>query len=324
MSARTRVRAIVAALACLAAGAVVAVVAVQTRGDTRGSVNVAKPLRGFPPLRLDLGVRIDREAQDLRRGEDLYSRGKHADAEAIFARYRSAPAEIGAAFARWDDDGLEHAKEVVAAHPKDPQAQLHLAIAYLWAGRRADALAAFRRTRSLYPDTQSAVTAADFLFQGPPGVPPFVPTFGPSESVAALPPPARLAALARAAERPDARAKLLYGTALQSLGRTVSAEREFSAAARLAPKDPQARVAAALGRFDKADPGRVFPQLGPLVRVFPHAPTVRFHLGLALFWLGNAKEAEAQLRKVVAEAPDSPLGRQAETLLERLASPGTK
>ncbi len=315
---------IVAALACLAAAAVVGVVALQTRDEERGSAVVAKPLPGFPPLRLDLGVRIDHQAQELRRAEALYARGRRAEAEAIFTRYRSAPAELGAAFARWDDDGLEHVKQVVAAHPHDPGAEVHLGIAYLWAGRRADALGAFRRTRNLYPDTQAAVTAGDFLFRGPPGVPPFVPTFGPPERVEALPPPQRLAALARAAAGDDARAKLLYGTALQALGRTISAERQFRDAARVAPKDPEARVAAALGRFDKANPGLVFPELGPLVRAFPHAPTVRFHLGLALFWLGDAARAESELRRVVAEAPQSPLGRQAEALLERLGRPGTK
>lgn len=315
---------IVAAAACLAAAAVVGVVVLQTHGEARGTVGVAKPLQGYPPLRLDLGVRVDPEAQALRRAENLYAGGRPQQAGAIFARYRSVPAQLGVAFASWRDDGLERVKRVVASNPASADAELHLAIAYLWAGRRADAVAAFRRTRRLHPDTQAAVTAADFLFRGPPGVPPFIPTFGPPEAVEALPPPQRLAALARAARRPDPRAKLLYGTALQSLGHTVSAERQFAEAARLAPDDPQARVAAALGRFDKADPGKVFPQLGPLVRAFPHAPTVRFHLGLALFWLGAAARAEAELRRVAREAPRTALGQQAKTLLERLVRPGTK
>jgi len=34
---------------------------------------------------------------------------------------------------------------------------------------------------------------------------------------------------------------LLYGAALQKLGRPVSAEREFAAAAKLAPGDPDAQ-----------------------------------------------------------------------------------
>ena len=57
--------------------------------------------------------------------------------------------------------------------------------------------------------------------------------------------------------------KLLYGAALLRLGRTVSAEREFAAAAALAPHDADAQVAAAVGRFDKANPSLAFSRLGP-------------------------------------------------------------
>ncbi len=85
--------------------------------------------------------------------------------------------------------------------------------------------------------------------------------------------PARqLAALRRAAARGDAHAKILYGTALQQLGRPLSAERQFAAAARLAPNDPEARVAAAVGLFDKDDPARAFGRLGPLVARLPARP----------------------------------------------------
>ena len=117
--------------------------------------------------------------------------------------------------------------------------------------------------------------------------------------------PQQLALLRRNAGRPDARAKLLYGVALQRLGRPRSAERMFAEAARLAPQDAEAQTAAAVGRFRKEAPERAFSRLGPLSRRFPHAATVRFHLGLGLLWLGNLPEAKRQLLLARRAAPGS-------------------
>jgi Flp pilus assembly protein TadD len=118
--------------------------------------------------------------------------------------------------------------------------------------------------------------------------------------------------------------KLLYGAALQRLDRPVSAEREFAAAAALAPGDPEAQVAAAVGSFSKDDPSRAFARLGPLARTYPHSPSVRFHLGLLLLWLRQVPQARKELREAVADAPGSALGREANTLLDSLRSIGTK
>jgi predicted Zn-dependent protease len=139
-----------------------------------------------------------------------------------------------------------------------------------------------------------------------------------------LPPAQELAALRRAAAAGGAREKLLYGVALQQLDRPRSAERQFAAAARVAPQDPDARVAAAVGRFDKAKPAAAFSRLGPLTRVFPHAQTVRFHLGLLLLWSAQVAEARKQLTEARAQGPDTPLGRQATQYLEALRRLGTK
>jgi predicted Zn-dependent protease len=137
--------------------------------------------------------------------------------------------------------------------------------------------------------------------------------------------PAReLDALARAARTDGARAKILYGVALQRLNRPRSAERQFAAAAREAPNDPEARVAAAVGRFDKANPSAAFSRLGPLVRVFPHAQTVRFHLGLLLLWIGQVKQARNELQLARSEDPKSTLGEQASAYLSVLAKAGTE
>ena len=98
---------------------------------------------------------------------------------------------------------------------------------------------------------------------------------------------------------------------------------QFAAAARLAPDDPDARVAEAVGRFDKANPARAFGKLGPLTRVFPQAQTVRFHLGLLLLWSAQVKEARKQLQRAQRQAPHSLLGKQATQYLAALGRIGT-
>jgi transposase-like protein len=117
--------------------------------------------------------------------------------------------------------------------------------------------------------------------------------------------------------------KLLYGLALQRLGHRLSAQREYDAAARLAPRSAEPQVAAAVVRFDKARPAAAFSRLGPLTKRFPHAATVRFHLGLLLLWMARAQpgavaEGKRQLRLARVEQPGSPLARQAGQLLRAL------
>jgi hypothetical protein len=82
-------------------------------------------------------------------------------------------------------------------------------------------------------------------------------------------------------------------------------------------------VAAAVGLFDKSNPSRAFGRLGPLTRTFPHAQTVRFHLGLLLLWMAQLKEAKRQLTQARDEAPQTTLGRQADGYLKALAGVGT-
>ena len=79
-----------------------------------------------------------------------------------------------------------------------------------------------------------------------------------------------------------------------------------------------------MGLFDKSNPARAFSHLGPLVRTFPRAATVRFHLGLLLLWLGRVDEAKRQLALARADAPGSLLGREANGFLIRLKGIGTR
>jgi hypothetical protein len=92
----------------------------------------------------------------------------------------------------------------------------------------------------------------------------------------------------------------------------------------MAPGDPDAQVAAAVGLYDKDRPAVAFGRLGPLVRRFPHAQTVRFHLGLLSIWLGAFGQARRELRLAVAEAPKSNLAREARPLLNSLENVRTK
>src|SRR5437016_5704986 len=106
MSARGRVFLIVALVALVASGAVVAGVLA-----TRSSVPSVKPLKGRPTLALDLGVRTDPEAQALRRASQLYNAGKVKQAGEIFGRYDSLDAEVGAALADWPAGTVERSEE---------------------------------------------------------------------------------------------------------------------------------------------------------------------------------------------------------------------
>jgi tetratricopeptide (TPR) repeat protein len=313
VSPRVRI-ALVVAVAALLAAAVAIGAGLLTREDAEGGGR-----EGAPPLVLDLGVRTDPEARDLRRAAHLYAQERFDDAARIFARHRSLQARIGLALARWPRGTQGRLEQLSAVEPRSGAVRLHLGLAYFWAGRDAEASGEWRAASRVEPDSVFAVRAGDLLHPGQaPGLPSFVPGFERPAALARLDPPQQLALLRRAATRPDARAKLLYGAALQQLGRPRSAERTFAEAARLAPRDAEARTAAAVGRYRKEAPQRAFSRLGPLTRRFPEAATVRFHLGLCLLWLGNLQEAKRQLLLARRTAPGSAIAREADRFLKRL------
>jgi tetratricopeptide (TPR) repeat protein len=323
-----RVVVIVALAALIAAGAVVGATLLQTRGEsTTVPGAIVKPRAGLPPLDLNFGVDGSAEARALAGAQQLYNANHVAQAAAIFSRYHSLEARIGSAYAAWNQNGLETMKTLAASHPASSVALLHIGIADYWAGRNADAIAEWEQTAKIGADSPYGVKAEDLLHPSlsPPGLPslPYIVLdFGPAPAIGKLPPAKELAALARAAAKPDARAKLLYGSALWGLERPLSAERQFEAAAKLAPHDPLARTAAAVGAFTKANPVKAFSRLGPLTGAFPKAAVVRFHLGLLLLWSGERKKAIEQLRLAAADAPNSSYAQDARRLLSRL--PGTR
>jgi hypothetical protein len=318
VSPRLRVWLVVTAAAALAAGVTVgATVLTATHVHTAKSAAL-RP--GVPPLALDLGVRTDPEAQALRRAEGLYDTGKRRAAAAIFGRYSSLEARVGAALAAWPA-GRTALERLAAAHPTSALVQLQLGLARYWTHDDRQAGDAWQRAKGLAPDTLYAVRAGDLLHPDLPipGLPQFVPSFPSPPRLARLAPPAQFAYLAARARRGGVREKLLYGVALQRLYRPVSAERQFAEAAALAPDDVEAQVARDVGLFDKDRPAVAFSRLGPLVKEHPRSVTVRFHLGLLLLWLGQVRQAKAQFAQARADGAETALGREAQQFLERLS-----
>jgi tetratricopeptide (TPR) repeat protein len=311
---RLRVYAAVASLAVAAAVVVAGAAALQSRNDPPREAD--RP-DGRPPLVLDLGVRGDAEAVALRRAATAYAEGRADEAAAIFARYSSREARIGAAIAAWPDGTVARLRALAREAPRSAAVRLHLGLALLWSGSEAPAVEEWRTAQRVQPDSLSAVRAGDLLhLDSPRGLPVFVPSFAAPAGLEGLSPAKRLDRL-----RSDdgARGKLLYGAALQQLGRPLSARRVFDeAAAAPGPLRLEAQVAAAVARFDKDRPEQAFSRLGPLSKANPRSQTVRFHLGLLLLWLAELDPASEQLERARAVAPDSRLGREAKRFLDRL------
>ena len=305
MSPRARIWTIVAAVCAVAVAATLGVVALTRDEPPTSTVDP-------PPLLLDLGVRDDAQARELRRASRLYADGRLDDARRIFQRYSTIEGRIGAAFASWPDT-----MPVLEALPQSSSAvRLHQGVVLATTGAERSARTELDAAARLEPDTPYAVRADDFLHPTfAPGLPLFVPAEPFPAALAHRAPSEQLALLAHLRTKV---ARLHYGSALQRVGMPLSARRIFDDAARLAPDDPEALTAAAVARFDKDRPELAFSRLGPLTRRFPRAQTVRFHLGLLLVWSGDAEGAKRQLRRVRALGPETRLGREAERFLARL------
>jgi len=294
MSPRARVVGVVAVVAAVAAGATVGITLLQTRGESTGTT----ARKGAPPL--DLQV-----AGPLAKALALYNRGERSRAGAIFSRYQSLEAEIGAAFSTWPHGSLDSVRKLVDANPSSSVAELHLGLAYYWSGRDADAAAAWKRAAAVEPDTPSAIAALDFLHPNvAPGLPPIV--------------------VDTRAITPRARGLLLKGIVLWDHERPLSAKRYLDAAAARAPHDPVVLVADAMSTFSPAHPLRPFPTLGPLRAAFPEAAVVRLHLGVLLLWTRQVTKGKHQRRLAIAAEPRSVYASQAKALLKALAEGGTR
>jgi tetratricopeptide (TPR) repeat protein len=197
----------------------------------------------------------------------------------------------------WPAGTVRRLRILAERYPRSGLVRLELGLALALTGQQTDATKAWLNAERVQPDSPSAVRAQDLRHPNtPPDLPPFVPSF--SQPTSAV------------------QARLLRGAAFQQALRPLSAEREFEAAAALAPADPEALTAAAVGLYDKDRPALAFSHLGPLVRRFPHAQTVRFHLGLLLIYFGDVGRARRELALARAQGPRTPLGRRADTLLK--------
>jgi tetratricopeptide (TPR) repeat protein len=204
--------------------------------------------------------------------------------------------DVREALNAWPSGTARRLRIVAEQHPRNALVRFELGLALAFGGQPDAARQAWRDAERVQADSPSAVRAEDALHpEAPPGKPPFVASFrqphGATEQL------------------------LARGIAFQASLRPVSAERLFAAAVERDPSSAEAQVAAAVGRYDKDHPERAFSQLGPLVRRFPHAQTVRFHLGLLLIYLRLFPQARKELRLAVAEGPKTPLAKQAGILL---------
>ena len=321
MSPRTRIRLIVGGLALVAA-AVVAGVALIGRGD-------GSPGEKPPVLELSVLLGDDSEAQALRAAERAFDSGRTDDARAQFAALlrdhpESLEAAVGAAVSAWPDGTLERLRELEASHPDSALVHLHLGLALYAEGQQDEAAAEWRKAVEVEPDSQSAVRAGDVLHaRMAPGLPSFFTTLEPPPGLTGKTPQEQLDELEAAARGGGADQWILYGTALQRVGKPISARAAFDRALELAPDRLDAKVAAAVGRVDKDDPSAACSRVGPLARDNPESALVRFPLGVLLLWIRDVQDARAQLEKAAATMPESLYSREAKSLLSRLEGIGT-
>jgi tetratricopeptide (TPR) repeat protein len=310
-------------LAAAVAAAVVVGVAVLQGEDESTPATTAGAERPAPPLELGLLARSDGEAEALREAEQLLDEGDRAAGRARFeqllAEYPgSVEAAVGAAIALWPDGTVERLETLAAESPESGVVQLHLGLALLASGDEEGARAAWRETERVEPDSPAALRAEDLLnTQFAPGRPPFVAPLGAPPELEGLSPEEQLAELERQAAAGGVEERLVYGIALQRVGRPVSARAAFASALEADPDSLPARVADAVGRFDKDDPSQAFSRLGPLADA-DESGVVRYHLGLLLSWMGQVDEAVRQLRLARQAYPGGFYGREAERLLDRL------
>jgi tetratricopeptide (TPR) repeat protein len=317
-----RARALVG-LAAAGAAALVVGVAVLQGGDESAPAATAEAERSAPPLELGLAVRSDAEADALREAETKVDEGDRAGGLARFEEIladnpESVEAAVGAAIAAWPQGTLGRLEALAAEQPASGVVQLHLGLARLASRDEEGARVAWRQVEEADADSPAALRAEDLLNpQFAPGRPPFVAPLEAPPGLDELSPEEQLAELERLAEAGGVDERLAYGIALQRVGRPVSAQEAFASAAEADPASVPAKVASALGRFDKDDPSQAFSRLGPLADA-DETGVVRYHLGLALSWLGQVDEAIRQLRLAREADPDGFYAREAGRLLDRL------
>jgi tetratricopeptide (TPR) repeat protein len=310
---RVRVRILVIAGAAVAAGLVTAGALLLTGngGEAAGGETGARPLRGAPPIVLELPPparrtpverALARAARDpaaalpaLRALPDSDVRVQIARAVAGYRRDRAGPTQ--AALERLPAD--------------DPAVALHLGLVAVWAGDTDGAVRAWRRAWRLDPYGFYGVRADNALHPAYlPGYPGYVAAEPPKRSPAALRQAVR--------ERPDDQAAWLQLAAALPLEHRPEAIAAARRARTLDPLDTSAQVALAVLSFRKDDPARSVGMLGTMTQRAPDDPQIRFHFGLLLLWLGRTDDALGQFRQAAGDDPNGRYGAIAAQFIDRL------
>ncbi len=306
------------------AGAVVLAVAILGAFALRSPApaaapRLAEPLRGSPPLVLDLPAHPRGGAKALAAVAADLRAGRRAQAEASLRRARALlgagdmRVQVAGALLRYRPGDFETSIGVLRALVSDddraPVPALHLGLALLWSGQRADASAQLQETRSLDPDGLYGRTADDILH----------PTYRKGEPLWLRSQPVRgsLAQLrARAAAAPRSQAAQLdYAYGLQFGSRTrarLVAERALA----LDASNIDAQVAVIVLGFDKDVPAQAVGRLAQLMQSRAAAPSPRFHFGELLSWIGQEAKAKQEYRQALKLDPTGLIGRFAQSVLD--------
>jgi hypothetical protein len=302
----------IAVAAGLAAGAVVVVNAGGGGGGTAAQAASCRPLKGTPPLTLDLpgGLPAGGNAAVLAAAERALPAN---DARVAVAKAVNGYPAAGAATTLSKLHALDQGQ---------PAVRLYEGLVELWSGSCGPAQHDLQqvRTSNLYGFYGTIADNTLHASSQRAGYPLYLPPDGtPTGTTAQL--------RARVRAHPaDAGAwlGLAYEYERQWLKHQVPGQRRdaIAAAQRALQADPTAvspRVAVAVLSYDKDRPGAPFPVLGPLIQQTSDPTEIRFHLGELLFWNMQDTDAAAQWRQVVDDAPNTVYGRTAAQLLKQIS-----
>ncbi|MDX6620482.1 MAG: hypothetical protein QOK36_2868 [Gaiellales bacterium] len=312
-------RALPVAIAGVLVVAVAVLGALALRSPAPAAVpHSSTPLTGAPPLVLDLPAKPKRGEQALAVVAADMRSGHRSQAATALTRARDLlgagdlRVQVAGALLRYrpgeQTTAIGVLRALVSEDDRAPVPALHLGLALLWAGQRAEATAQLRATRTLDPDGLYGRTADDVLH----------PSYRRGEPlwVSSRPLGDRLPQLrAKAVGQPRSQvAQLDYAYALQFSSRTKArliAERALA----LDASDVDAQVAVIVLGFDKDVPAQAVGRLAQLMRTEPGEASPRFHFGELLSWIGQDAQARTEYRQAAQLDPSGLIGQVARSVL---------
>jgi tetratricopeptide (TPR) repeat protein len=315
---RKRAAPVAVAGALVVAVAVIGALALRSPAPAAAPRSSA-PLKGSPPLVLDLPAHPRGGEAALAVVAADIGKGRRAQAETALRRARALlgagdlRVQVAGALLRYRPGEVDTAIGVLRALVSDddraPVPTLHLGLALLWAGQRAEATAELQETRSIDPDGLYGRTADNVLH---PSYRRNYPLWVRSRFVhGSL---VQLRARAAAAPR-SLPAQLDYAYALQFSSRTrarLVAEKALA----LDASNIDAQVAVIVLGFDKDAPAQAVGQLGQLMQSRAGEPSPRFHFGELLSWIGQNANAKQEYEQASQLDPNGLIGRFARSVLK--------